>query len=108
MFSTICFRVVIENSIRPPIINLYYLNRGTPGRNGMLRSSPVMPIRHNWKKHKRQKAKKQKQKENCYAKWRQKPNRGRQLKPQRTLNACIAKGFTRGRTKVGFRVSMGK
>ncbi|PSN30286.1 hypothetical protein C0J52_27543 [Blattella germanica] len=62
MFSTICFHVVIENSIRPMKIVLYYFIRGPPGRNGMLRSSPVMPIRHNWKKHKRQKAKNQKQK----------------------------------------------
>ena len=49
MFSTICFHVVIENSIRPVKIILYYFNRGPPGRNGMLRSSPVY-IRHNWKK----------------------------------------------------------
>ncbi|PSN43532.1 hypothetical protein C0J52_03720 [Blattella germanica] len=62
MFSTICIHVVIENSIRPVKIVLYYFNQGSPGRNGMLRSSPVMPIRHNWKKHKRQKAKNQKQK----------------------------------------------
>ena len=41
MFSTICFHVVIENSIRPVKIILYYFNRGPPGRNGMLRSSPV-------------------------------------------------------------------
>ncbi|PSN29671.1 hypothetical protein C0J52_27980 [Blattella germanica] len=67
----------------------------------MLRSSPVIPIRHIWKKHNRQKAKNQSQKENCYAKWRQKPNRGCQLKPQRTLNDCISKGFTPRRTKFG-------
>ncbi|PSN34178.1 hypothetical protein C0J52_25327 [Blattella germanica] len=71
----------------------------------MLRSSPVMPIRHNWKK---QKAKNQKaKKENCYAKWRQKPNRGCQLKPQRNLNACNAKDFNPRRTKFGYRMSMG-
>ena len=41
MFSTICFHVVIENSIRPVKIILYYFNLGPPGRIGMLRSSPV-------------------------------------------------------------------
>ncbi|PSN51616.1 hypothetical protein C0J52_09078 [Blattella germanica] len=41
MFSTIYFHVVIENSIRPVKIILYYFNRGPPGRNGMLRSSLV-------------------------------------------------------------------
>ncbi|PSN52551.1 hypothetical protein C0J52_08961 [Blattella germanica] len=108
MFSTICFHVVIENSMRPVKIILYF-NRGPPGQNGMLQSPPVMPIRHNCKKHKRQKAKNQKQIEKCYryAKLRQKPNRGCQLKPQRTLNDCIAKGFTPHRTKVGVSVPMG-
>ncbi|PSN46045.1 hypothetical protein C0J52_07668 [Blattella germanica] len=71
MFSTICFHVVIENSKRPVKIILYYFNRG---RNGMLRSSPIMPIRHNWKKHKRQKQRTKSKKENSYAKWGQKPN----------------------------------
>ncbi|PSN55887.1 hypothetical protein C0J52_00485 [Blattella germanica] len=41
MFSTICFHVVIENSIRPVEIILYYFNPRPPGRNGMLRSLPV-------------------------------------------------------------------
>ncbi|PSN42612.1 hypothetical protein C0J52_25203 [Blattella germanica] len=41
MLSTICFHVVIENSIRPVKIILYYFNRGPPGRNGILRSAPV-------------------------------------------------------------------
>ncbi|PSN46939.1 hypothetical protein C0J52_21275 [Blattella germanica] len=40
MFSTICFHVVIDNSIRPVKIILYYFNRSLV-RNGMLRSSPV-------------------------------------------------------------------
>ncbi|PSN40285.1 hypothetical protein C0J52_22091 [Blattella germanica] len=104
MFSTICFHVVIENGIRPVKIILYYFNRCPPGRNGLLRTSPVYGYKAIRKKHKRH----QTRKENFYAKWRQKPNRGRQLKPQRTLNACIAKGFTRRRTKVGFRVPMGR
>ncbi|PSN41020.1 hypothetical protein C0J52_19855 [Blattella germanica] len=60
MFSTICFHVVIENSIRPVKIVLYYFNRAPPGRNGMLRSSPIMPIRHKWKKHKRHQKQKRK------------------------------------------------
>ncbi|PSN32271.1 hypothetical protein C0J52_24866 [Blattella germanica] len=62
MFSTVCFHVVVENSIRPVTTVIYYFNRGPPGLNGMLRSLPVMPIRHNWKKHKRQKANNQKKK----------------------------------------------
>ena len=60
MFSTVCFHVVIENSLRPMKMILYYLNRGHPGWNGILRSSPVMPIRHNWKKHKRHQKQKRK------------------------------------------------
>ncbi|PSN39315.1 hypothetical protein C0J52_15569, partial [Blattella germanica] len=40
MSSTIGFHVVIENNIRPVKIILYYFNRGPPGRNGILRSSP--------------------------------------------------------------------
>ncbi|PSN51844.1 hypothetical protein C0J52_04765 [Blattella germanica] len=108
MFSTICFHVVIENSIRPVKIILYSFNRGPPEWNGMFRSFSVIPIRRNWKKHKRQKAKNQKKKENCYAKWRQKPNRECQLNLQSTLDVCIAKGFTPHRTKAGCRESMGK
>ncbi|PSN52283.1 hypothetical protein C0J52_08298 [Blattella germanica] len=60
MFSTISFQIVIKNSIRPVKIILYYVNRGPPARSGMLRSSPAMPIRHNWKKHKRHQKQKRK------------------------------------------------
>ncbi|PSN38619.1 hypothetical protein C0J52_24132 [Blattella germanica] len=85
MFSTTYFHAVIENNIRPVKIVLYYFNRGPPGRNGMLRYSPVMP----GKSTKGTKSKK----ENCYAKWRQKPNRGRELKSQKDSECLYCKGL---------------
>ncbi|PSN39918.1 hypothetical protein C0J52_23347 [Blattella germanica] len=102
MSSTICFHVVIDNRIRPVKIILFQ-----SGSSQAEMDAPILA--YLWLQGTTGKSAKgtKSKKENCYAKWRQKSNRGRHLKPQRTLNACIAKGFTPRRTKFGCRVSMG-